>query len=369
MAAGVLRKGGGLAEALAAAEQAAASGSPARQQQRGQTPGQTSGQTSGQTLAGDWQGAESGLSDIELELLLAEFSYVEQVVVLAESLLQHLPGQEQLAGRLLGNLLQGVGSSSTIGSSSSSGDVRIRYGAAAEAGTPSKHSTAVDGSSSDESDVEAGVMGLGSLLPAAVLTQQERAGLLQWVAACKGHQLGSKGSSSSSSSNESSEGLLTQQHQQQYLGYLHQDSEYAGGVGAVAAAAAQHHAGGTALQQQGGKQGSSSGIAEGMGSSSGSSNCSAGIRQLQRYLGDTAQREWVLTCGQHPAAARYAISSVSNSSCSGVRLKPAVAAALAAVSGGSSAAAAGVQPPSRMYLQEADGEMRMALVLVSEQGQ
>lgn len=29
--------------------------------------------------AGDWQGAEDGLSDVELELMLAEFAYVEQV--------------------------------------------------------------------------------------------------------------------------------------------------------------------------------------------------------------------------------------------------------------------------------------------------
>jgi hypothetical protein len=29
--------------------------------------------------SGDWQGAEDGLSDVELELMLAEFGYVEQV--------------------------------------------------------------------------------------------------------------------------------------------------------------------------------------------------------------------------------------------------------------------------------------------------
>jgi hypothetical protein len=359
MAAGVLRKGGGLAEALAAADAAAAGGSPAQQQQRGQTPGQTSGQTSGQTLAGDWQGAELGLSDIELELLLAEFSYVEQVVVLGESLLRHLPGQEQLAGRLLSNLLQGVGSSSSSGGDS----------AAAEAVRPSRlaaAATAAAYESSDAVDVEGSVIGLGSLLPAAVLSQHEKAALLKWVAACRGHQLGLKGSSSTlaDSSSDGSEGLLTQQ--QQYLGYLHQDSEYAGAVGAVAAAAAQQQADDMRLQQQGGQQSSSSNIAEGFGSSSGSSSCAAEIRQLQRYLGDTAQREWVLTCGQHAAAAAFVNGSASNSSSSGVRLKPAVAAAIAAATG--SSAATGVQPPSRMYLQEADGEMRTALVLVSEQG-
>jgi hypothetical protein len=368
MAAGVLRKGGGLAEALKAAEQAAAGGTPARQQHPGQIPGQTSGQTSGQTLAGDWQGAESGLSDIELELLLAEFSYVEQVVVLGESLLHHLPGQEQLAARLLSNLLQGVGSSSSSGGTAAAAADRIR---------PNKPSAAEDKLLAI--DVEGSVMGLGSLLSAAVLSQHERAGLLHWVAACRGHQLGLKGCSSSSS--DGSEGLLSQQQKQQYFGYLHQDSEYAGGVGAVAAAAAAQHAEDTALQQQGEQQGSSS-IAEGFGSSNGNSNCAAEIRQLQRYLGDTAQREWVLTCGRHPAAAAAAGSpaalatseAISSSGSGGVRLNSAVAAAVAAATGGkgsAAAAAAGgsVQPPSRMYLQEADGEMRMALVLVSVQGQ
>jgi hypothetical protein len=76
MAAGVLRKGGGLAEALGAAEAAAAAaaGGAGREQQRQQRQGQPQ-----QQLAGDWQGAEDGLSDAELELLLAEFAYVEQV--------------------------------------------------------------------------------------------------------------------------------------------------------------------------------------------------------------------------------------------------------------------------------------------------
>jgi hypothetical protein len=65
MASGVLRKGGGLSEALSAA--AAAGGAPGAAQQQQHE------------LAGDWQGAEDGLSDVELELLLAEFAYVEQV--------------------------------------------------------------------------------------------------------------------------------------------------------------------------------------------------------------------------------------------------------------------------------------------------
>jgi hypothetical protein len=64
MASSVLRKGGGLAEALSTTA-AAAGGPPGREQQH--------------ELAGDWQGAEDGLSEVELELMLAEFSYVEQV--------------------------------------------------------------------------------------------------------------------------------------------------------------------------------------------------------------------------------------------------------------------------------------------------
>jgi hypothetical protein len=74
MAASVLRKGGGLSEALQAVAAAAeaAAGPPGRAQQQQQ-------QQADALLAGDWQGAEDGLSDVELELLLAEFSYVEQV--------------------------------------------------------------------------------------------------------------------------------------------------------------------------------------------------------------------------------------------------------------------------------------------------
>jgi hypothetical protein len=64
MASSVLRKGGGLAEALSTTA-AAAGGPPGREQQH--------------ELAGDWQGAEDGLSEVELELMLAEFSYVEPV--------------------------------------------------------------------------------------------------------------------------------------------------------------------------------------------------------------------------------------------------------------------------------------------------
>lgn len=76
MAAGVLRKGGGLSEALSAA--AAAAGPPGREQQQ-QQHNNNQQQQQHEELAGDWQGAEDGLSDVELELLLAEFAYVEQV--------------------------------------------------------------------------------------------------------------------------------------------------------------------------------------------------------------------------------------------------------------------------------------------------
>jgi hypothetical protein len=69
MASSVLRKGGGLSEALTVAAAAAGPAGGAQQQQQQQQ----------EWLAGDWQGGDAELSDVELELLLAEFSYVEQV--------------------------------------------------------------------------------------------------------------------------------------------------------------------------------------------------------------------------------------------------------------------------------------------------
>lgn len=89
MAAGVLAKGGGLPEARAAAAAAAAAGG-----------GGAGGARAGEALLSPGE-ALAGFTDAELELLLAEFAYMEQVVVLAESLLQRLPGQAAMAAAIL----------------------------------------------------------------------------------------------------------------------------------------------------------------------------------------------------------------------------------------------------------------------------
>jgi hypothetical protein len=135
------------------------------------------------------------------------------------------------------------------------------------------------------------------------------------------------------------------------------------------------------------------------------------VQRLQNALGQPAQREWVLTCGplphlpHHSAAAAAAAAAeaqqpfggTSSSSTPGTaaglnpgslqgqpqgsaqRLKPAVALAVAgrggggvgstggSLGGGGGGPAAPV-PPSRLYVQEADGEMRLATVLVSQAG-
>lgn len=134
------------------------------------------------------------------------------------------------------------------------------------------------------------------------------------------------------------------------------------------------------------------------------------LKRLQQSLGQPAQQEWVTTCGQLPAPVLPAVTSTAATAAtrhapigsktaaagartaaahqqasqhSSVRLKPAVAAAVAAVAAGSSSSTGGgcgpavvaglagpraPVPPSRLYVQEADGEMRLATVLVSQQG-
>jgi hypothetical protein len=134
--------------------------------------------------------------------------------------------------------------------------------------------------------------------------------------------------------------------------------------------------------------------------------CRASVQRLQHALGQPAQREWVLTCGPvphlpHPTAAGHAISSTAAGAAAAAaalnpgslqgrpqgsarRLRPAVAAAVAAAvagrggggrvgsSGGSLGGGGGGTvapvPPSRLYVEEADGEMRLATVLVSQSG-
>jgi hypothetical protein len=60
-------------------------------------------------------------------------------------------------------------------------------------------------------------------------------------------------------------------------------------------------------------------------------------QEIERHLGDPVQREWVLRCAR-------------------------------AAAGGAAGAATVRPPPSRLYLQEAAGEMRLAFVLVSQPG-
>lgn len=299
MAAAVLKKGGGISEALAAA---------APQQQ--------------QHLAGDWQGAEGSLLDIELELLLAEFHYVEQVIVLGESLLCRLPGQRDLAARLLDHLVQGCGSSS------SSSDLSRSEGDLGEV-----HAT------------EARVLGLVGNLPVARVTSTEALGLLKWVAAA------------AQRTSAATATVWQQQQQQQDTSQLRSGTGHDSLQTMAAAAAAQPAQDGLL------PSGKAASVSQSVGSSSSSSDERQQIHKLQRHLGEPAQWQWVTTCADSTIAA---LSASSNSDMSSIKLKPSVAAAVAAAAGAGDALAAAPVPPSRMYVQEADGEMRMAFTLVSD---
>lgn len=92
-------------------------------------------------------------------------------------------------------------------------------------------------------------------------------------------------------------------------------------------------------------------------------------------LGVPLQKEWVLLAGQPPGVAGGGSGTPTEPS--GAPLAAAAAAGAGGAGGtgmGAGAAAEGsneagtVPPPSRLYLQEAAGEMRLAVVLVSEQG-
>ena len=88
-------------------------------------------------------------------------------------------------------------------------------------------------------------------------------------------------------------------------------------------------------------------------------------------LGEPAYREWVLLCGAAssgtsggaPGRSRRAHSGGGGAAAAAV---PATGAGAAAA--GAAGAAAAPLPPSRMYAQEADGEMRLAFALVSQPG-
>jgi hypothetical protein len=268
-----------------------------------------------------------------------------QVVVLGESLLHHLPGQHQLAARLLHHLLHGCGSSADTSSSNSSGD-------------------GPDEAAAADATFEQAVLGTGSRLPVAALSLQEKAALLHWVEAAAAVEDGG--------------GSARPGWQQQHWG-AHPGSSSEGGGSAsyptltdlAEAPEGQSGEGEQQPQQQQQQQ------------------LLAQLQGQQRSLGAPVQQEWVTTCApitcdssappHHPTGGN-----------SGRRLAPAVAAAVAAAAaaGGPAAAAAAavapgrtggsgggggggegvLVPPSRLYLQEADGEMRVASVLVAQHG-
>lgn len=344
-----------------------------------------------------------------------------QVVVLGESLLHHLPGQPALAARLLHHLLHGADPTSTTAAHYHHQQQR-QHGNA----SPSAQLAAageVHDADAAAAAAECGVLGVGSRLPVACLTQQERLGLMRWVAAC------SPTDSTTKLQRDLAHISSSQHHQQQQQGWgggveglqrqggwgdsssspLQSPGSAAASTGShlhslaspkgdwpsggfTAAAAAPGHTNSRSWspvaspaqqqQQQWGHQEQQGQAQEAAFSQ---------LRRLQPALGQPAQREWVLTCGPLPH-----IPTNSNTSSSGTqktaagvsiqqqgvrRLRPAVAAAVAAASGvpaGGSGCVSGVSgiagpsgppvPPSRLYLQEADGEMRLAALLVSQQG-
>lgn len=352
-----------------------------------------------------------------------------QVVVLAESLLHHLPGQTALAARMLQHLLHGTSDS-------------VQQDSGSTEQQPSSTAAAA----------ECAVLGAGSRLPVACLTWEERHALLRWAAACAPTDTASK-----LQRELSRKGSAHQQHHQQQS--LHQPWDASGEIPAQQglaspAGAGNNNSGSRSSSRLGHTGDQSSAPSTPVGSHlqgltspkgawpSGTSSSSTAVatapppatidgsggvvllqspplpqrrqqasgqlpltgyaeqlqelRRMQDALGQPAQQEWVTTCGPMPHLWRTASSdspSVSSTpgggrrhqqqqqqkAAGGRRLKPAVAAAVAAACGGSAAAvdAGGVGlsassnppvPPSRLYLQEADGEMRLAAVLVSQQG-
>jgi hypothetical protein len=274
---------------------------------------------------------------------------------------------------------------------------------------------------------ECGVLGVGSRLPVACLTQQERLGLLRWVAACSP-------TDSTTKLQRDLAHISSSQPQQQ----LQQEEGWGHGVEGMQGQSGWGDSSSSPLQSPGSAAPTGShlhSLASPKGdwpsggftsdtppgrinSRNGSPVASPGLQQqqqqqwgnqeqgqkailrqlrrLQPALGQPAQREWVMTCGPLPHIPTNSSSSVQHTAAGakaagattqqqqqqrGWRLKPAVAAAVSAVSGGAvgdGGCVSGVSgiagpsgppvPPSRLYLQEADGEMRLAALLVSQQG-
>jgi hypothetical protein len=233
-------------------------------------------------LAGDWGGAGAGegFSDEGLELLLAEFEYLEQVVVTAESLCRRLPGQPELCGRIMATLLDGE---PPPGGGGGGAPRRPRLGARR----------------GGEGAALAGV----AFMPVAVAGPGERGAIGGWLA--------------------------------------------------------QAAAGSARRRSLGGGGGGSFSSAGGGGSFSGDAGAAGGGPEL----GDPSHREWVLLCCPAPPPPGAAPPKRSASGASGAR----GGAAAAGGAPGPPAAPVPPPPPSRMYVQEAEGEMRLAFTLVSQQ--
>jgi hypothetical protein len=233
-------------------------------------------------LAGDWGGAGAGggFSDEGLELLLAEFEYLEQVVVAAESLCRRLPGQAELCGRIMATLLDGDPPPTPAPG-------RGPADGAGPTGTRRPQSGSRRGGGGG------GALAGVAFMPVALAGPEERTAIGGWLAQ------------------------------------------------AAAVGARRRSLGGGGGGGGGGSGGGGGGGEGGPG------------------LGEPSHREWVILCCPAGGAARRAGSSLS-----GLRSAGALAA------GGAGAAAVGAapaaQPPSRMYVQEAEGEMRLAFTLVSQ---
>lgn len=319
--------------------------------------------------------------------------------MLAESLLHHLPGQPDLAARLLGHLLHGAGSTTHNSLEQQPQQQRGDQGLTQRAAA-----------------AECAVLGAGSRLPVACLTLQERHGLMRWVAACTPVDQAARLQRDLSRMSSRHQQQQQQHPELEEPGAWQQDwaqgdtsssrQPYRGGFESTAT--------GSHLQQLVSPRGGWPQVDAG-GAGSGENDLDRQalqgseqqlqhqqqrqvrgrdellqeIRRLQHTLGQPAQREWVTTVGPLPTLANQQQQQSTGLVCrpdkhqEGLqqqgkrRLKAAVAAAVAAAAGGNVGSGHVVPglptssppvPPSRLYVQEADGEMRLATVLVTQQG-
>jgi hypothetical protein len=281
-------------------------------------------------LAGDYEGQGVGFSDMELELLLAEFQYLEQVVVTAESLLRRLPDQTELCARAMACLIDGAPPVDVSSSGGGGGGVTGGGGAASSrlrSASGARRRGAAAGSSGGGGGGGGGAAGGGggsssialagvAFMPVAEAGPSERAAIAGWLAQAAG----------------------TARH---------------GGAGGL-------YRSGSLAEDAG--RGAAATAAGGPGPDGG-----AARRELD--IGDPAYREWVILCSP-PAGlpSGGGASLLRGRSGAGRRGGGGAMVAGAAAAGGGAGGAAVAQPPSRMYVQEADAEMRLAFALVSQPG-